>query len=211
MSDPPPLPSEPPPGQSWPPQTGQDPAQPSGQLPQSFGQPQSYGQPPPPPYGQGPQRPYGQGPPESGYPQQELLPQDVQHQRSRMPIYIGLAVVLALIAGGGAAWLLLRDDGESTRAQYCAEIKTFAPNDDLIGAVTNADASMVDQAKKLADLAPETVVEDWTTLSDVVTSVQSSATQVNPSLFLTAIGALRNIVSDSNANCGTAYTLPFSG
>lgn len=167
--------------------------------------------PPPPSYGQGSSAPgddrYAGPRQHPHYPQQELLPQDVKPSRSRLPRVIGLAVVLALIAGG-VAWLLLRDTGDGSRAQYCDAIKQLAPDDDLAAAVVSADASTLDQAHKLADLAPGAVADDWKTLEDAVALMQTSSANVNPVNLMTAYGALKNIVSDSNDNCGTAYRLP---
>ncbi len=169
--------------------------------------------PPPPPSGHGSSAPDGDryaGPRQQQphYPQQELLPQEVKPGRSRLPLVIGLAVVLTLIAGAVVAWLLLRDDGEGTRAQYCDALEQLAPDDDLAAAVVSADASTLDQARNLADLAPGAVADDWKTLDDAVASMQSSSANVNPATLLTAYGALKNIVSDSNDHCGTAYRLP---
>ncbi len=189
QAPPPDDPSVPPPGPPSPP--------PYGDM---------YGQPPPAPSGQR----YGQFPqPPQAYPQQELLPQERKPRRSRLPLYIALGVALAIIVGGVAVWLLLRDNGESTRAQYCAAIKEVAPRNDLLSAVVGADATTLGKAQTVADLAPSAVKKDWKTLTDVVRSAQTSSS-LDPTTALTALGALKSIVSDSNANCGTAYTLPLS-
>lgn len=149
----------------------------------------------------------GQAPPPSGYPQQDLLPQDVKPGRSRKPLVIGLVVALALVAGGITAWLLLRDDGESTREAYCTAVTELAPNDDLIGAISNADTATLDRAKELPGLAPTSVADDWKTIEEMLTSASQSSSQLSPTMVLQAYGALQSIIDDSNKNCGTAYEL----
>jgi hypothetical protein len=214
--EPPPGDGAPPPyGQGTPPQPpppyGDPPTSPYRQTPPPYGD--QYGQPPQPgnQYGQPPQ-PAGQyvQPPQGGYPQQELLPQDVQPGRSRTPLVVALIVVLALVGGGIAAWLLLRDNGESTRAEYCAAIKKVAPTGDLTSAVAGDQNSISDQAKHLADLAPSSVSGDWKTLEDFVASVEKSRDNLDVTSALSALGALKHIVQDSNDNCGTTFTSPLS-
>lgn len=216
MSDPVPPPEPQQPGSGAPPPYGDPPTTPNQQVPPSYGDPPTapYQQVPPPyrdQYGQPPQPggQYGQ-PPLSGYPQQELLPQDVQPGRSRAPLIVGLIVVLALVGGGIGAWLLLRDNGESTRAEYCAAIKKAAPGSDLTSAVADGQSSLSEQAKHLADLAPGSVSDDWKTLDDFVASVQKSQNNLDVTSALSAIGALKNIIQDSNDNCGTTFKSPLS-
>jgi hypothetical protein len=141
------------------------------------------------------------------YPQQDLLPQEVQPGRSRKPLVLALIVVLVLIGGGVGAWLLLRDNGESNRAQYCAALKKLIPDNDLIGAVTSADASTLDEVKQLSDLAPRAVSKDWTTLNQAMASFQGSSSP-DPTLLLPAIGAIQDIVRDANDQCGMDVQLP---
>jgi hypothetical protein len=220
MSDslPPPEPPQgdeprPPYGQGNPPY-GDPPTTPYRQTPPPYGG--AYGQPPAPTsgqYGQPPGPPGGQQygqPPQTGYPQQELLPQDVQPGRSRASLVVGLIVVLALIGGGIAAWLLLRDNGESTRAAYCAAIKKAAPGSDLTSAVAGGQGSITEQAKHLADLAPGAVSNDWKTLESFVASAEKSQDNLDVTSALSAIGALKDIIQDSNDNCGTTFKSPLS-
>ncbi len=144
----------------------------SGQPP--YGQPQ-YGQPPPPPSGDEATRPYGPPPyggsfgqtPHSAYPQQELLPHDVRPRRSRVPLVIGLVVALALVGGGVAAWLLLRDNGEGSRAQYCTEIKTATSGGDITTALGSGPQAAMAELHKLVALAPDAVAADWKTLTNL--------------------------------------------
>jgi hypothetical protein len=157
-----------------------------------------YGQ---PPYGDSSQ------PPQTAYPQQELLPQEVKPSGSRVPLVVGLVVALALVGGGIAAWLLLRNNDESTRAQYCAAIKRLLPNGDLTSSLGGGQQDVVAKLSKVADLAPSTVAGDWKTLTDLVHSSQQSGTP-DVTLVLGAIGAARNIVADSNDHCGTTFTVP---
>jgi hypothetical protein len=167
--------------------------------------------PPPPdqpaPPGQGGSQPYGQ-PPARSYPQQELLPQEVRPGRSRLPLLIGLVAVLALIGGGVAAWLLLRDDGESTRASYCAAIKKAAPGGDITSALEDGPEAATASFRTIADLAPDSVADDWKTLTDLLASAQKSQSNVNLSDAISAFSALKSIVADSNDHCGTSFKVP---
>jgi hypothetical protein len=215
MPDPVPPP-EPPLGEGAPPPYGQGTPPPPPPPPPPYSDPPTtpYRQTPPPygdQYGQPPQpgHQYGQ-PPQSGYPQQELLPQDVQPGRSRTPLIVGLIVVLALVGGGIAAWLLLRDNGESTRAEYCAAIKKATPSGDLTSAVAGDQSALSDQAKQLADLAPSSVSDDWKTLEDFVASVEKSQNNLDVTSAVAALGALKHIIQDSNDNCGTTFKSPLS-
>jgi hypothetical protein len=189
-------------------QSGQPaPGYPPPSTPPEFQQPQAgYPSQPGQPQVEYPPQP-GQTPPTSGYPQQNLLPQDVKPGRSRKPLLIGLVVLLALVAGGIATWLLLRDDGESTREAYCTAVKELAPNDDLIGAISSADTTTLDRAKALPGIAPTSVADDWKAIEDLLTSASQASPELSPTTFLQAYGALQSIIDDSNKNCGTAYEL----
>jgi hypothetical protein len=225
---PPPSGEEPSPAppQYGPPPHGTDPSP----APPQYGQPPPppyYGQPPPPgtPYyaqspgapaqGDAPTTPYRQGPPPYGdrygqapqpnYPRQELMPQQITPRRSRVPLVIGVVAVLALVGGGVAAWLLLRDNGESTRAQYCTAIKKFAPSGDLTAAVASGPSALVSQVKSLAKLAPDSVAGDWRTVTDLLQATKSSGRANPQALIINGLGALSNIIADSNAHCHTTF------
>jgi hypothetical protein len=192
--------------------------------PPPYGQPQYgqplYGQPPygqpPPPSGDEATRPYGSPPyggsfgqaPRSAYPQQELLPHDVKASRSRAPLVIGLVVALALVGGGIAAWLLLRDNGEGTRAQYCTEIKTVTQGGDITTALGNSPQAAMAELHKLVALAPGAVAGDYKTLTNLLESAQKSQSSPSITDALSALGALKSIVTDSNAHCGTTFKAP---
>jgi hypothetical protein len=224
-SPPPPRPEpEPsPPDGGASPQHGQGQPPPYGQgqpPPYGPGQPPEYGQPPPYPpvqqqYGQPPPAPPGNEPYNSSYgqtqqpryPQQELLPHDVKPRRNRVPLVIGLVIALALAGGGVAAWLLLRDNGESTRAQYCAAIKKLVPDGDLTSSLQGGQQDTLASIRKIADLAPNAVADDWKTLTDLFNSAQQSGTP-DLTLLLGAVSAAKSIVADSNAHCGTTFKVP---
>jgi hypothetical protein len=201
----PPASGQPPYGQ---PQYGQPPPPPSGQP--------QYGQPPTPPSGDEATSPYGPPPyggsfgqtPHSAYPQQELLPHDVRPRRSRVPLVIGLVVALALVGGGVAAWLLLRDNGEGSRAQYCTEIKTATSGGDITTALGSGPQAATAELHKLAALAPDAVAGDWKTLTNLLESAQKSQSSPSITEALSAFGALKSIVTDSNAHCGTTFKVP---
>ncbi len=148
------------------------------------------------------------GGPARVYPQQELLPQDIQPGRSRLGWIIALVVVIVLIGAGFAGWLILRDDGESGRAAYCSTLKKLIPGNDLLSAVGNGQASSLDQLHRLTGLAPSAVAGDWKTLASVASTVQGSSSQPDSGTFLSALGAIEHIVSDANDHCGMSLTLP---
>jgi hypothetical protein len=184
-------------------------------VPPASGGPQ-YGQPPPPPYGDEATRPYGPPPyggsfgqtPQSAYPQQELLPHDVKPSRSRVPLVIGLVVALALVGGGIAAWLLLRDNGESTRAQYCTTIKNATHGGDISTILQGGPQEAMAGLHKLVTLAPDVVADDWKTLTNLLESAQRSQSRPSITDYISGLGALRSIATDSNAHCGTTIPVP---
>lgn len=141
--------------------------------------------------------------PATQYPHQQLLPQEVKPRRSRLPQIIGLVVVLALVAGGLAAWFLLRDDGEDTRAEYCAAFQAFLGDGDLLGVLASADQSTLTQLEKLAELAPTVVDAAWQRLQDLVDAGELSITG-----FAAAYSAGQSIVRDAEDNCGMDIPLP---
>jgi hypothetical protein len=117
-------------------------------------------------------------------------------------------IALALVGGGVAAWLLLRDNGESTRAQYCAAIKNAAPGGDISSALEGGPEAATASFRKIADLAPDAVADDWKTLTDLVASAQKSQSNVNVGDAISAFTALKAIVADSNDHCGTTFKVP---
>jgi hypothetical protein len=191
--------------------------------------PDPYGQ---PPYGQGP---YGQGsagPGQAGdpsrpweqptgtwpgwqdtgtgdapqYPRQNLLPQEVKPGRNRKPLFIAIAVVIALVIAGGVAYLVLRDDGEDTRAAYCAALRDLTNNGDLTGAFNGADATTADKLKTAMDLAPNAVADDWKKLDDAISSSQSGSPDMSQALTLYA--SLRAIANDAQTKCHLDLGIP---
>lgn len=137
------------------------------------------------------------------YPQQQLLPQEVKPSRSRLPLLIGLAVVLALVGGGVAAWFLLHDDGEDTRAAYCAELRTLTNDGDLMGTIAAADESTLTQLEQVAAVAPSAVADDWQQLQKL-----ASSEDISVSTGLAAFSALKSIVNDAEGKCGMDIPLP---
>lgn len=139
-------------------------------------------------------------------PRQELTTQEVKPGRNRLPLLIGLVVALVLVVGAATAWYLLRDDGESQRADYCAALKTLTKNGNLDEALASADATTADRLGEVADLAPSTVAGNWSTLMKLVD--QGAQTQPDMATALAALGAVRSIVDDANAKCGMSLQLP---
>ena len=109
----------------------------------------------------------GQTPPPQ-YPRQNLLPQEVKPGRNRKPLFITIAVVIALVIAGGIAFLVLRDDGEDTREAYCAALRDLKGDGDLMGGLSGADAATADKLKTAMDLAPNAVADDWKKLNDAI-------------------------------------------
>ncbi len=173
----------------------------------------------PPPY-QGP--PYGQpshgdhdGPPNFApgtgftpgvYPQQQLLPHEVQHGTNRTPIYIGVAIVLALIVAGGAAFFLLRGENDDNRAEYCAELRDVTDDGDLSSALSGADPSMFDRLLAIGDIAPDAVADDWSAITKFI----DDASGATPDLAsaIEAFNALQVIANDAEANCDLTLEIP---
>lgn len=181
--------------QQWPPPSSSSdrPGTPGGQP--AYGQFQGH-------QSEAPLSPAGQYP-AGQYPQQQLLPQDVKPGRSRLPLLIGVVVVLVLIGGGVAAWFLLRADGEDTRAAYCAQLKTLTNDGDLMGTVAAADESTLAQLEQVTAVAPAAVADDWQRLEKLAASADISV-----SSGLAAFSALQSIVKDAEDKCGMDIPLP---
>jgi hypothetical protein len=164
-----------------------------------------YGEPPRPPvYGQ----PYGGPPPV--YPQANLLPQEVQRGRNRKPLVIGLALALVLVAGGVGAYFLLRDDGEGTRAAYCAALKEATNEGDLISALAqSSDSEMRDDLDRIRDLAPRAVRSHWDRVYTAVQSLMADSETINFSQLASGFGSLQEIATDARDNCGLQLDVGF--
>ena len=163
-----------------------------------------YGSPPPyqGSYGQPPSFAPGLGPPpgHGGYAQQQLLPQQIRKGTNRTPIYIGVAVVLALIIAAAAAIFLLRDKGEDNRAEYCAELRDLTDDGDLSSALSGADQSTLDRLLKIKDIAPSSVADDWTTVTETLQgAMESSSPDIGEALE--AYNALKVIANDAKSGC----------
>jgi hypothetical protein len=141
------------------------------------------------------------------YPRQNLLPQEIKPGRNRKPLYIAIAVVIALVIAGGAAYLVLRDDGEGTREAYCAALRDLSDNGDLMSAVEGADARTADKLKAAIDLAPDVVADDWKKLESAVGDAQSGSSP-DMSQALTLFASLRAIAQDAKDNCDLELGIP---
>ncbi|MBA3266158.1 MAG: hypothetical protein H0T14_07275, partial [Nocardioidaceae bacterium] len=89
------------------------------------------------------------------------------------------------------------DDGEDTRAQYCAELNELTDGGDLMGMVEGANESTLLQLETVANLAPGAVEADWQRLRDLAESADLTA-----SSGLAAYAALQSIIRDAEDNCG---------
>ena len=81
------------------------------------------------------------------YPRQHLLPQEIKPGRNRKPIFIAIGAALALVVAGGIAYLAFRDDGEGTRAAYCAALKDLTHNGDLASAANQPGRDRADRSQ----------------------------------------------------------------
>ncbi len=150
-------------------------------------------------------RPWEQEP-EPSYPRQQLLPQEVKPGRSRRPLAIGLAVALVLVAGGGIAYYLMRDDGEDTRPAYCSALRDLTHGGDLMAAVEGADSKTLTQLDTVERLAPGAVSGDWSTLMSIARDAQGGSPDMAQAL--TAFNALKVIATDAKQNCELDLGLP---
>ncbi len=151
--------------------------------------------------GQGQPGQPGPAGPGSPYPHQRLLPQEVQRGVNRKPLYLVVAAVLALVLVGGILFVVLRDDGEDTRAEYCAELRDLTDNGDLGSALSGADQTTLDRIRTLQETAPSVVADDWKKIIGTMDATIESQNP-NPSELLSALGALRAIATDAKQNCG---------
>lgn len=137
--------------------------------------------------------------PDPSYPRQELLPQEVQPGRSRLPLIIGAGVLAFLIIGGLLTWWALRDDGEGNRAAYCDAVRTLTHNGDLQGALSGGVADAPAAVAKVRDLAPSTVRSQWDDLYSLVQNPPTSGADIGTGLRV--VSDLRVIVDDANDKC----------
>jgi hypothetical protein len=133
----------------------------------------------------------------------------VKRGRSRKPLVIGLVVALLIAIGGIVAWQLLKDNGEGTRAAYCAALKKLTNNGDITAALSGADAGTLNQLSKVQSLAPDAVKDDWDTLQSLTQSAQSG--NVDYSVAIKALGALKSISDDADSKCGITMNVPGLG
>ncbi|MBA3232963.1 MAG: hypothetical protein H0T17_03295 [Propionibacteriales bacterium] len=145
--------------------------------------------------------------PGHGYPTQRLSEQQVRHGTSRRPLYLSLAVAVALLLTAGVLFAVFRDKGEDTRAEYCAELEDLTRGGDLSSAVSSADQSSVARLLKMKDIAPDAVSDDWTLVSDVVSS-GLEGTDPDLSRMLSVLNAFKVISADAKSNCGLDLNLP---
>lgn len=140
------------------------------------------------------------------YPRQQLSHQEVKPGRSRTPVFIGIAVVLALVIAGSVAFLLLRDDGEDTRAAYCAALRDLTDNGDLTGAVEGAGSATLDDFTAVVDLAPNAVSDDWAKLQTGIERAQSGSPDYSQALSI--FTSLKVISVDAKDNCDLDLGIP---
>lgn len=144
------------------------------------------------------------------YPQQELLPQDVRQGRNRTPLIIAVVAVLVLAAAAGGAYLLLRDDGESTRAAYCDSLTELTQGGDLSAAAEAMGPEITDQLQQVIDEAPDVVADDWNKLRDLGSSAASQG-DLDASAAIDALESVQAIAADARDKCDLPIELPDLG
>ena len=144
------------------------------------------------------------------YPQQELLPQDVRPGRNRTPLIIAAVAVLVLAAAVGGAYLLLRDDGESTRSAYCESLTELTAGGDLSAAAEAMGPEVSEQLQQVIDEAPDAVADDWRRLRDLGTSAASQG-DLDASAAIDALESVQAIAADARDECDLPIELPDLG
>ncbi|MEJ7706996.1 MAG: hypothetical protein WKF82_06735 [Nocardioidaceae bacterium] len=104
------------------------------------------------------------------------------------------------------AYLLLRDDGEDTRAEYCSALREFTDDGDLLSAVAGADASALSEFERIEGLAPQTVGADWQALRDLTETIQRG--EIDVVTGMSAVSHLRSIAADADQECGLTIDIP---
>lgn len=85
-------------------------------------------------------------------------------------------------------------------------MKSLTNNGDLMGALSSADATSLDQVSEVQRLAPNAVRDDWDDLQSALRSAQSG--NVDYSEALNALTSLRTITDDASDNCGITMDVP---
>jgi hypothetical protein len=185
------------------------------QPPYGEGPPPPYGEGPPPPYGEGqrgygerPPPPYGEAPRPAPYPRQELLPQQVHPGRSRLPLLIAAIAVVAALVLALVGWRVFHGDGEDTRAAYCAALRKATGAGGLGGLASTATTGRVvpKAITDLADLAPQSVRNQWDDLIQLVRSLPGGSPDVGQAAR--AFTDVQAIIADAKSACGLDLQIP---
>jgi hypothetical protein len=178
------------------------------QPPYGEGPPPQYGEGLPPPYGEGPQPPYGEPPRPAPYPRQQLLPQQVQPGRSRLPLLIAAITVVAALVLALVGWRVIHGGGEDTRAAYCAALRRVTGAGGLGGLASTATSGRVvpKAITELADLAPQSVRAQWDDLIQLVRSLPGGSPDVGEAAR--AFTDVQAIIADAKSGCGLDLQIP---
>lgn len=158
-----------------------------------------------PPYGT---PPYGSDPPggsPTGYPQQQLLPQQVAAGRSRRPLVIAALAVVVVLAGVLLTLRVVHDNGERNRAAYCTALRTVTHGGDLAEAFSGFTGGSTAQIDHLRDLAPSSVKSQWDDVVDLLG--QSAMSRPDMTLAARLVTDLTAIINDADSSCGLKITL----
>jgi hypothetical protein len=142
------------------------------------------------------------------YPRQDLLPQQVQPGRSRLPLVIAAAALVVALVGALVVWWVVHDDGEQNRAAYCSALRDLTRNGNgsLLQTAGSAGAGVPAALGRLRDLAPSAVENQWDDLVSVVQSMPDGQPDVGQ--IARALTDLQAIIADADSGCGLKLQFP---
>jgi hypothetical protein len=140
------------------------------------------------------------------YPRQDLLPQQVQPGRSRVPLVVGAVAVVVLVAGVLVALRLAHHSGEQSRAAYCAALRSATHDGDLSQALGAAFSGTLGDLGRVRDLAPSAVRRPW---DELLAAVQQGSSKPSLGEVAQLFIDVRTIAADAESNCGLTIQIPF--
>lgn len=151
----------------------------------------------------------GAGSPAAAYDTQALSEVHAVPRRRRGTAFRAtvVLVVVLVVAGAVAAWLLTRPGGEETRAEYCRSLQRLTHDGDLMAAAQALTLADVGEVQHVVDVAPDAVADDWQALQALVRE-SGLAGDVTADDALDAVGHLQVIRSDAQDECDLELELP---
>jgi hypothetical protein len=139
------------------------------------------------------------------YPRQDLLPQQVQPGRSRVPLVVAAVAGVVLVAGVLVALRLAHDSGEHSRAAYCAALRSVTHDGDLSQAFAAASGGTPAELDRVRDLAPSAVRRQW---DHLLAAVQQGRSEPSIGDLAALFVDVRVIVDDAQSQCGLKIQIP---